>query len=95
MEEQNKKPEEVLAEDLYDREERCQKAIRTVRKALIMRLVVTGLLVWMVLNNPSQPWVWGLTAFVLLINLTGAVPLVKELLKQKRLLIALIAQEEN
>jgi hypothetical protein len=83
-----------VPEDLYEREERCQKAIRTVRKALLMRLVVDGLMIWLVIRNPDQVWSWGLSAFVLLINTLGAVPLWQELQKQKMHLRSLIEQEE-
>ena len=84
----------LIPEDLYEREERCQKAIRTVRKALMMRLAVDGLMVWLVVQNPGQVWSWGLSAFVLLINTLGAVPLWQELKKQKLHLKELIDQEE-
>lgn len=82
-------------EDLFEREEKCQKAIRTVTKALIMRLVVVGLMVWVVITNPRDGWAWGLMAFVALITVVGAVPLWQERTRQKKLLRNLIEQEEN
>ena len=71
-----------------------QKAIRTVRKAILMRLVITVLMIWIVISNPAEVWAWGLSAFVLLINLTGCIPLVQEHRKQKKQLQALIDMEE-
>lgn len=88
--------EEIIPEmDIYDREERCQKTIRTVRKAIFMRLVVAVLMLWIVFTNPAQIWAWGLSAFVLLIDLSGAIPLWMELKKQKKLLHELIAMEDE
>jgi Flp pilus assembly protein TadB len=83
-----------LQEDLYEQEEKCQKAIRTVSKAMFMRLVVTLLMIFIVVSNPTQMWSWGLSAFVLLINTLGTVPLWQEYRKQKKYMKNLIAQEE-
>jgi len=80
--------------DLYEREEQCMKAIKTVRRAVCMRIVVAALMVWAVASAPTQPIVWGLMAFVLVIDILGALPLISEWKKQKQLLDALIAQEE-
>ena len=81
-------------EELFEQEEKCLKSIRTVRKAVFMRILVTGLLIWAVIVGQMDLWVVGLMAFVLLINVVGALPLVKEWKKQKQLLKELIAQEE-
>ena len=80
--------------DLYEREEQCIKAIKTVRRAIFMRIVVAALMVWAVASVPTQPGVWGLMAFVLVIDVVGALPLVQEWRKQKQLLNDLISQEE-
>ena len=69
--------------DIYDREDQCRKAIRTVGKAVFMRLLVTALLIFVLIGNGMQGWVIGLIVFVLIINLTGMLPLVQELRKQK------------
>ncbi|MBO7252943.1 MAG: hypothetical protein J6V25_10010 [Oscillospiraceae bacterium] len=86
--------ENQISEDIYDQEEKCQKAIRTVGKAILMRLVVAVLMIWVVIRNPEQVWAWGMMAFVMLINGLGAVPLVQEWLKQKKRLAELIDMEE-
>lgn len=69
--------------DLAEREERCQKAIKAVTKAIIMRLLVTGILVWTVLRAPMELWVVGMMVLVLLINLSGIIPLMTELKKRR------------
>ena len=82
-------------DELYEQEEACQKAIRTVRKAMFMRLVVTGLMIWVVATNPVQKWSWGLAAFVLLINTLGTLPLWQEYRRQKQKWKLLIQQEKD
>lgn len=80
--------------ELFAQEENCQKAIATVRKAVLMRFLVMALLVWAVMVNPGQLWTSGLLVMVLIINLVGALPLISEWKKQRRILKDLIAQEE-
>jgi len=69
--------------DLLEREERCQKAMKTIGKAIFMRLFICGLLVWVVLRTAMEPWVIGLMLLVLVINLTGTLPLITELKKRR------------
>ena len=80
--------------DIYDREDQCRKAIRTVGKAVFMRLLVTALLIFVLIGNGMQGWVIGLIVFVLIINLTGMLPLVHELRKQRKLLKEILDEEE-
>ena len=80
--------------DIYDREDQCRKAIRTVGKAAFMRLVVTALLVFILVGTGMQGWVIGLIVFVLVINLAGMLPLVQELRKQRKTLKQILAEEE-
>ena len=87
--------EEMTPEpDIYDREDQCHKAIRTVGKAVFMRLLVTTLLIFVLIGNGMQGWVIGLIVFVLIINLTGMLPLVQELRKQRKLLKEILDEEE-
>ena len=72
--------------DPYDREEQCRKTIRVVTRAIVMRIVVSVLLLVMVIRAGASPAVLGLGAFVLVIAVSGALPLGKELVKQKELL---------
>lgn len=71
-------------DELFDLEERCAKAIRTVARAIFIRIAVSGLLIWVVLAVNHTPVVIGLAAFVLLMNLMGLFPLVRELRKRLR-----------
>ena len=71
-------------DELFDLEERCAKSIRTVARAIFIRIAVSGLLIWVVLAVNHTPVVIGLAAFVLLMNLMGLFPLVRELRKRLR-----------
>ena len=81
-------------DELFEKEENCLKAIATVRKAVLMRLLVTALLIWAVVVNPGQLWTSGLLVLVLMVNLVGSLPLIAEWKKQRQLYNDLIAQEE-
>lgn len=89
MEQENLTPEM----DSFEREERCRKAIRTVSKAILMRLFVTVILVWALLQTSLELWVIGLMAFVLIINLSGLLPLGAELKKQRKELKEILTEE--
>ena len=93
MEEQNNNLQ-TDQDDLFEREEQCQKAIRTVAKAIFMRFVILLLMAWVVISNPTQIWAWGVAVLVLLINLMGCFPLIQEYRKQKSKLRELIDMEE-
>lgn len=90
MEQENLTPED----DYFQREESCRKALKTVNRAIFMRLVVTALLIWTVLQTHLELWIAGLMAFVLIINLTGILPLWQERKKQRRLLKEILSEEE-
>lgn len=85
-------PKESMS--LLEREERCQKAMKAVGKAIFMRLVVCAVLLWAVVRSPMELWVVGLMLLVLLINLTGILPLAAELKKRRAEWKALLAEEE-
>ena len=91
MEEKVKRPSE---DELMEAEEKCRKAIKTVGRAVFMRIFVTALLVFCLLQTELQLWVIGLMAFVLIINLSGMLPLTTELRKQRRLLKTIMDQYE-
>ena len=80
--------------DLLEREERCQKAMKTVGKAIFMRLVVSGLLIWVIFSRIQELWVAGLMLLVLLINATGMLPLFAELKKRRAEWKQLLEEEE-
>lgn len=76
--------EEQNFTDSLEREERCRKAIRTVGKAIFMRLFVTAVLIWAVLRTNMELWVIGLMVLVLITNLSGLLPLTGELKKRRK-----------
>lgn len=79
--------------DIYDQEERCRRAIRTVARAIVMRLLVLALVIWAFAQAPGNGVLIGLLLLVAFITL-GALPiLIKELRRRRRELKALIAQE--
>ena len=79
--------------DLSEREDRCQKALRTVTKAIVMRLIICGILIWVILSSGLELWVSGLLVLVMLINLTGILPLVGELKKRRKEWRSLLEEE--
>lgn len=81
-------------DELFEREEKCQKAIRTVRKAVFMRAFVTVLLLWAAFGQHMELWATGLLLAVAVMNIFGTLPLVQEWKKQKKQLRELIAMEE-
>ena len=89
--------EEILKpteDELMAAEEKCRKAIKTVAKAVFMHVFVTGLLIWIALQSSMETWTLGLIAMVLLINLSGLLPLGKELSKRIRDLRSIMDQYE-
>ena len=90
MEPENQTPE---SENLYDREEKCQRAMKTVGRACLMRLLVAAVLIFVLIKTPGSVLLWGLVGFVLLINLGGMLPLLAELRKRRRE-YRLLLQEE-
>lgn len=90
MEIENLTPEQ----DPFEREEKCRKAIKTVSKAIFMRLFVTAILIWAVLQSDMELWVIGLMVFVLIINLTGMLPLITEWKNRRKELKQIIAEDE-
>lgn len=81
--------------DPFEREERCRKAIKTVTRAMFMRLFVTAILILAVLRTNMEIWVIGLMIFVLVINISSMLPLVTELKKRRRELKEILAEEDE
>lgn len=69
---------------LEEREERCQKTVKVVMKAIVMRLVVFTILLLAVFRSGMPLWAAGLMMLVMLINLTGILPLTAELKKRRQ-----------
>lgn len=81
--------------DSLEREERCRKAIKTIARAIVMRFLVMGLLCWAVFSAEFALWSAGLVLFVLIINLSGLIPLGVELKKRCKELKRIIAEAEE
>lgn len=84
----------TLQTDILQREEDCRKALKTVCKAILMRIFVMAILIWTALTNGMQFWVIGLLVMVMIINLSGCLPLFNEWKKQRQILKNIIAEEE-
>ena len=87
--------EPVEERDLLEREERCQKAIKVVTKAIVMRLFICGLLLWVFFRTDLALWAVGLMILVMLINVTGLLPLISEWKKRRQEWKALLEEEES
>ena len=94
MEKDNMIPEILQEDDWFQREERCRKNIRTISKAIFMRLFVTAILIWVLFRSAMELWVIGLLCFVMIINLTGLLPLFADW-KTRRAELKKILAEEN
>lgn len=79
---------------LMEQEENCRKSLKTLRKALFMRLLVTAVLIWAMISAPMELWVIGLMLLVLGIDLAGTLPLVTEWKKQRGRLKSILSQYE-
>lgn len=84
----------LSAMDPYDREERCRKNIRTLVKAILMRIAAGVLLAVAVVRANAAPVALGLTAFALLLILSGLLPIARELKKQ-RMILTECAEEQK
>ena len=80
---------------LLEREERCQKAIKALSKAIFMRLFICGLLIWSVFSTNMELWAAGLMILVMVINCTGLIPLIAELKKRRAEWKLLLEEEEK
>ena len=80
---------------LEERQERCQKALKVIVKAIAMRLVVFAILILAVVRSGMPVWAAGLMALVMVINLTGILPLVSELKKRRQEWKLLLEEEET
>ena len=79
---------------LMEQEENCRKGLKTLAKALVMRIFVLALLVFILLQRNMELWVMGLMIFVLIITLAGALPLITEWKKQRKKLKSILEQYE-
>ena len=81
--------------DPYDREERCRKTIRTLLRAIMIRVAAGVLLVVAVVRAGASSVALGLTGFALLLILAGLFPLTMELKKQRDILKDCLEQQNK
>ena len=81
--------------DPYDREERCRKTIRTLLKAIVMRIAAGVLLAVAMIRANAAPVALGLTGFAMLLILSGLLPLTGELKKQRVILKDCLEQQKK
>lgn len=81
--------------DPYDREERCRKTMRTLLRAIVIRVAAGVLLAVAVVRAGASPVTLGLTGFALLLILAGLFPLTMELKKQKDILKDCLEQQKE
>ena len=79
---------------MEDRQERCQKAVKVVVKAIAMRLFVFAILILAVIRSGMPLWAAGLMMLVMVLNLTGILPLAAELKKRRQVWKLLLEEEE-
>lgn len=75
--------ESVSPKDSFEREEWCRRSIKTLWKAVLARLFLTGLLVWILLQGEPTLWMTVLMILLTAITLGPLIPLGREL-KQRR-----------
>ncbi len=92
MEQENQTPE-TEEMDILEREDRCRRSLKTVSRAMFMRLFVSGLLIWAVVQTGGEPWVLGLMGITLLINLSGLLPLSAEWKKRREELKKILEED--
>ena len=81
--------------DPYDREERCRKTIRTLLKAIVMRIAAGVLLAVAMIRANAAPVALSLTGFAMLLILSGLLPLTGELKKQRVILKDCLEQQKK
>ena len=72
-------PTEHLPEGSFEREERCRRTIRTLVKAMGIRLGVAGILAYSLFTAPWNPFLLGLMVLILVMVLGPLLPLTQEL----------------
>lgn len=84
----------ISEDELMSREEDCRKDMKTVAKAIFMRIFVLVLLLWIFTKTAMELWVMGMIAFVLLMTAGGMLPLLAEFKKRRAELKSILEQYE-
>ena len=86
-------PDDSAQGDVYQRIERCEKTIRTIRRAVLMRLFLTGVLLYIPFAAEVSVGVVLMLLFVAAINASGLLPLVSQWKGKKKELDQLLDEE--
>lgn len=80
-------------ENVYQKIERCEKTIRTIRRAVLMRIFLTVLLLGIPFAAKLQGGVVIMMIFVVIINVSGLLPLINQWKLKKAELDKLLDEE--
>ena len=80
--------------DIYEKIQHCEKTVRTIRRAVLMRLFLTALLLYIPFAAKVSSGIWILMGFVMLINVSGLIPLMSQWRIKKKELDKLLDEEE-
>ena len=81
-------------ESVYEKIERCEKNLRVIRRAVLMRIALTALLLYIPFAAGSGRGVFVMMFLVGAINLSGLLPLVSQWKIKKKELDRLLDEEE-
>ena len=79
--------------DVYQKIERCEKTLRVIRRSVVMRIVLTCLLLYIPFAARLQGGVLLMMVLVVLINLSGLLPLLSQWRIKKKELDQLLDEE--
>ena len=84
----------ISEEELYQREEDCRKALKTVTRAMLMRVFVAVVLIWSTIRSGMPMWAVIMMAVVLVMNLLTLMPLWQEWVKRRKELKEILEKME-
>ena len=79
--------------DVYRKIERCEKTLRTIRRAVLMRAVLTVLLLYIPFAADMPGGAVVMMVFVVILNVSGLFPLIQQWKQKKKELDALLDEE--
>ena len=86
-------PDGPVEGDVYQKIERCEKTLRVIRRSVVMRIVLTCLLLYIPFAAQLQGGVLLMMVLVVLINLSGLLPLLSQWRIKKKELDQLLDEE--
>ena len=79
--------------DVYQKIDRCEKTLRIIRRSVLMRIFLTALLLYIPFAAKLQGGVMLLMLFVVVINVSGLLPLLSQWRSKKKELNKLLDEE--